>query len=71
MVFKNQNIHLTVKQIILEYPSYWSIFFDRPVGFEFEAGDWIDLQFEGKPLNGGITYSISSSPFERYSDHLS
>lgn len=28
------------------------------------AGDWIDIQFKDRTLEGGITYSISSSPTE-------
>jgi ferredoxin-NADP reductase len=34
------------------------------VNFIFETGDWIDIQFDGRKLSGGITYSISSSPTE-------
>lgn len=64
MVTKDQHIELIAKKIMAELPSYWSILFHRPANFVFEAGDWIDIQFQGKQLSGGITYSISSSPTE-------
>jgi ferredoxin-NADP reductase len=37
--------------------------FERPRGFDYEAGDWVDLAFDGD-LRGGRTYSLSSSPTE-------
>ena len=64
MVTKNQHIELTASRIEPETPGHWSVYFQRPAHFTFEAGDWIDIQFEGKTLRGGITYSISSSPME-------
>jgi ferredoxin-NADP reductase len=64
MVTKNQHIELTALKIKPELPGYWSVYFNRPINFVFEAGDWIDIQFDGRELNGGITYSISSSPTE-------
>lgn len=41
-----------------------SVYFARPIGFEYDAGDWMDLTFPGQELNGGKTYSFSSSPTE-------
>lgn len=38
--------------------------FTRPIGFTFDAGDWIDLAVEGEELKGGKTYSLSSAPTE-------
>lgn len=64
MVTKNQHIRLVVKKLQYEVLEYWSIVFERPVGFVFKAGDWIDLEFKDGPLNGGKTYSLSSSPTE-------
>lgn len=64
MVTKNQHIELITNRIEADLPGYWSVYFDRPAFFDFEAGDWIDIQFEGRDLKGGITYSISSSPLE-------
>jgi ferredoxin-NADP reductase len=66
MVTKNQHIELIAVRIESELPGYWSVYFNRPVNFVFEAGDWIDIQFDGRELNGGITYSISSSPTESH-----
>lgn len=40
--------------------------FKRPIGFVYEAGDWIDIQPAGDELKGGKTYSLSSSPTEDY-----
>jgi ferredoxin-NADP reductase len=65
-VIKDQHIKLVAKEAKLEQPGFWSVYFDRPPGFAFEAGDWIDIQFENRVLNGGITYSISSSPNDNY-----
>ena len=64
MVTKNQHIELTALRVQAEQPNHWSVYLRRPTNFVFEAGDWIDIQFEGRPLTGGITYSISSSPTE-------
>ena len=63
-VTKNQHIVLIAKRAELDQPGCWSVYFDRPKHFVFEAGDWIDIQFEDRTLKGGITYSISSSPLE-------
>lgn len=63
-VTKNQHIQLIAIRAKQDQPSFWSVYFDRPRGFVFEAGDWIDIQFEDRALTGGITYSISSSPHE-------
>jgi ferredoxin-NADP reductase len=41
-----------------------AVMFKRPIGFEYEAGDWIDLMQPGVILPGGKTYSLSSSPTE-------
>lgn len=64
MVTKDQRIKLIVKTLKREVLDYWTVVFDRPPGFIFEAGDWIDIEFDQGPLKGGKTYSISSSPTE-------
>ncbi|MDB5165999.1 MAG: FAD-binding oxidoreductase [Candidatus Saccharibacteria bacterium] len=64
MIHKNQNIPIVVKFIRPETPGYLSIIFERPVGFEFKAGDWMDLGFVNPDIRGGTTYSFSSSPTE-------
>lgn len=64
MITKNQHIELTPIRLVTEQAGYYSVFFARPKNFTFEAGDWIDIQFKGRSLKGGITYSISSSPTE-------
>ncbi len=63
-VTKNQHIELIAKQKQEDQPDYFSVYFNHPEHFTFEAGDWIDIEFEGRTLRGGITYSISSSPTE-------
>lgn len=40
------------------------VYFVRPIGFNYEAGDWVDLVKDGVELKGGNTYSLSSSPTE-------
>ena len=64
MVTKNQHISLTIAKLVEDQPGYLSVYFTRPANFTFEAGDWVDIQFEGRELKGGVTYSLSSSPTE-------
>ncbi|RWZ78916.1 MAG: FAD-dependent oxidoreductase [Candidatus Microsaccharimonas sossegonensis] len=64
MVTKNINIHVVVRHITPINETHMSVCFERPAGFEYESGDWIDLNFlDGNP-KGGTTYSLSSSPTE-------
>lgn len=64
MITKNQSIPLNTIKIEQDTLNCWSVFFERPIGFTFEAGDWVDLQFNDRMLNGGKTYTIASSPTE-------
>lgn len=64
MVTTDQHIELLTLRRESDQAGYWSIYFARPENFVFEAGDWIDIQFERQQLKGGITYSLSSSPTE-------
>lgn len=64
MVHTDQHIEIVVKSVIQDQPGYWSIYFERPAHFTFDAGDWIDIEFPGKEFFGGKTYSLSSSPTE-------
>lgn len=64
MVTKDKHIELIATKNETDLLGYRSIYFNRPANFVFESGDWIDISFEGRKLNGGITYSISSSPTE-------
>lgn len=64
MVTKNQRIALVASHIKMDQSGFWSIYFNRPANFVFESGDWMDINFDGRTLKGGITYSISSSPTE-------
>lgn len=64
MVHKNVDIKLAVIHTDKVDDKTISVYFVRPIGFEFEAGDWIDLNFYNEQPKGGITYSISSSPTE-------
>lgn len=57
------DLELAVKEVRTETPQHLSVVFDRPRGFEYEPGDWIDLAF-GTELRGGRTYSLSSAPTE-------
>lgn len=57
------DIALTVKHVRDETPQHLSVVFERPRGFDYEAGDWLDLRFADE-LRGGRTYSLSSSPTE-------
>lgn len=64
MVNKNINLAIIVKENRVETTGYRSIIFHRPQNFDFHSGDWIDIAFTGKYLNGGKTYSLASSPTE-------
>lgn len=64
MIHKNLYIKLLVINALDVGNSCMSVFFTRPIGFSYESGDWIDLNFtDGNPV-GGTTYSLSSSPTE-------
>lgn len=57
------DIELTVKDVRPETAQHLSVVFERPRGFDYEPGDWVDLAFSTE-LRGGRTYSLSSSPTE-------
>lgn len=57
------DIELTVKEVRAETPQHLSVIYERPRGFDYEPGDWVDLSF-GTELRGGRTYSLSSAPTE-------
>ena len=63
MGHENVDIPILVKALRQETPGHLSLVFARPPGFEYEAGDWIDLGFD-RDLSGGRTYSFSSAPTE-------
>lgn len=64
MVHKNVTIKLVVVLSDDVNDTSVSVFFERPIGFEYEPGDWVDLNFYDDKPSGGITYSLSSSPTE-------
>ena len=63
MANTNIDIPLTVTARRHETADHQSLVFARPPGFDYDAGDWIDLAF-AEELSGGKTYSLSSSPTE-------
>jgi ferredoxin-NADP reductase len=63
-VISNVKIKLTVISSTEIGSNSMVVSFKRPIGFEYEAGDWIDLMKPGVELRGGKTYSLSSSPTE-------
>lgn len=64
MVISNQRIPLEPLYAQEDQPGVWSVYFKRPANFIFQAGDWVDLEFNNRELLGGKTYSLSSSPTE-------
>lgn len=64
MVYKNVKINLVVLRLEKLDDSSMTVYFERPIGFEYDSGDWIDCNFYDKQPRGGITYSLSSSPTE-------
>lgn len=63
-ITKNTHIELKVIRTEMIGVTIMNVYFERPRGFTFHAGDWVDLSVAGKNLKGGITYSLSSSPTE-------
>lgn len=63
MAYRNVDIPLIVTARRHETPHHVSLVFARPPRFEYDAGDWIDLDLPDG-LSGGKTYSLSSSPTE-------
>lgn len=55
---------ITAIRVVPEVPGYLSVYFVRPRGFTFEAGDWIELRHPLERLPGGKVYSLASSPLE-------
>lgn len=64
MVHSDVRIELIVKLLRQDNPECKSVVFERPINFDYEAGDWIDLDFADRSYSGGKTYSLSSSPTE-------
>lgn len=64
MIHSNVHIQLKVIRRQTEVDNCRSIYFEYPIGFTFEAGDWIDIDFADTSYRGGKTYSLSSSPTE-------
>lgn len=64
MLRRHLNIKLVVKALVAETADYKSVIFERPKDFVFQAGDWIDIEHAGGYLQGGQTYSLSSSPLD-------
>jgi ferredoxin-NADP reductase len=62
MVHKGIRIELVVKELRQDNPECKSVVFERPIGFNYDAGDWIDVDFADTSYKGGKTYSLSSSP---------
>jgi ferredoxin-NADP reductase len=65
MFHKNVNVELVVKEAKPEAAGYFSVVFNRPRNFTFDAGDWMDITFPKIDLRGGKIYSFSSSPTEQ------
>lgn len=64
MVHKNVHLKITTLRTVVIESNCMSVYFTRPTGFDYEAGDWIDINFLDERPDGGITYSLSSSPTE-------
>jgi ferredoxin-NADP reductase len=64
MATHDLNISLVITAIQEEAKGYYSIFFERPRNFLYNAGDWMDIRFPTPEFPVGKTYSIASSPTE-------
>ncbi len=58
------NVVLRVITSESESSNCTSLFFERPRGFAYGPGDWVDLRFLAPELAVGRTFSFSSSPSE-------
>ena len=64
MAVHHESYPLIVTATQPETPGYRSVFFGRPRGFSFMAGDWMDVTMPADQPAGGTTYSFASSPDE-------
>jgi ferredoxin-NADP reductase len=64
VVQKNVHIPIKLARLHIETDEFSTVYFERPIGFVFEAGDWIDIDFADTSYQGGKVYSLSSSPTE-------
>ena len=62
MIHTNIKIELVVRRLQQDSADCKSVVFERPIGFNYEAGDWVDIDFADTSYQGGKTYSLSSSP---------
>ena len=58
------DIVLRAKEQRVESSDCLSVLFQKPRGFAFAAGGWIDIRFLSPDLATGRTFSLSSSPTE-------
>jgi len=58
------NIVLKIKELKEEAQDYLSIIFEKPRGFTYTPGNWMDIRFPIPEFPVGKTYSFSSSPTE-------
>ncbi|MHB8871810.1 MAG: hypothetical protein ACYC5G_05135 [Candidatus Doudnabacteria bacterium] len=58
------NIVLRIKELRHEAQDYLSIVFEKPRGFTYEPGNWMDIRFPLPEFPVGKTYSLASSPTE-------
>jgi ferredoxin-NADP reductase len=58
------NIVLNMKELRHESNECLSMVFDKPRGFTFEAGEWMDIRFHVPEFPVGKTYSFASAPTE-------
>lgn len=63
MAHQDVDIDFTVAGIRKETDEHMSVVFERPAGFAFESGDWVEFTFAPQ-MSGGPTYSLSSAPTE-------
>jgi len=64
MADEDLNIPLIVKELRRESADCWSIVYEKPPGFTFEAGMWMDVRFLAPELTIGRTFSFASAPTE-------
>lgn len=48
-----------------ESPGVWSVYFAKPAGFVYTAGDYTELELDYPPVGGRRWFSLSSAPSER------
>lgn len=55
----------TIHRVVRESPSVVTLYFERPPGFQYAAGQYLTVFFDDTGMSEGKAYSLSSQPGDR------